>query len=62
MSAMHDWTKSGWFITANRDMQVLVGADRHAENSINYITKDDKKVITIHHHTQQTKLTMHLII
>ena len=39
---MHDWTKSGWFITANRDMQVLVGGDRHAENSINYITKDDK--------------------
>ena len=40
--AMHDWTKSGWFITANRDMQVLVGADRYAENSSNYITKDDK--------------------
>ena len=40
--AMHDWTKSGWFITANRDMQVLVGADRFSENSSSYITKDEK--------------------
>ena len=28
VQAMHDWTKSGWYITANRDMQVLVGSDR----------------------------------
>ena len=26
--AMHDWTKSGYILTANRDMQVLVGSDR----------------------------------
>ena len=26
--AMDDWLKSGWYILANRDMDVLVGQDR----------------------------------
>ena len=41
--AMHDWTKSGWYIVSNRDMRVLVGADHESANSTNYITGDTKK-------------------
>tara|TARA_Y100000114_G_scaffold121014_1_gene116082 strand:- start:1178 stop:2023 length:846 start_codon:yes stop_codon:yes gene_type:complete len=41
--AMHDWTKSGWYIVSNRDMRVLVGHDREAgKNSTNYLTQDEQ--------------------
>ena len=39
--AMHDWTKSGWYITTNRDIQVLVGSDRESVGVNKFITKDE---------------------
>ena len=38
--AMHDWLKSGWYIVANRDMEVLVGQDREGLADENYVTRD----------------------
>jgi len=38
--AMHDWLKSGWYILANRDMEILVGQDREGLADENYITRD----------------------
>ena len=38
--AMHDWLKSGWYILANRDIEVLVGQDREGLSNENFITLD----------------------
>ena len=38
--AMHDWLKSGWYILANRDIEVLVGQDREGLSNENFITRD----------------------
>ena len=41
--AMHDWTKSGWYLLANRDIEVLCGSDRMALSNENFTTKDTTK-------------------
>ena len=33
--AMHDWTKSGWYLLANRDIEVLCGSDRESLSNEN---------------------------
>ena len=38
--AMHDWTKSGWYLLANRDIEVLVGSDRESLSDENFATRD----------------------
>ena len=38
--AMDDWLKSGWYILANRDIEVLVGQDREGLSNENFITRD----------------------
>ena len=38
--AMDDWLKSGWYILANRDMEVLVGQDRDGLSNENFTTRD----------------------
>tara|TARA_B100001248_G_scaffold128044_1_gene95961 strand:- start:96 stop:995 length:900 start_codon:yes stop_codon:yes gene_type:complete len=38
--AMHDWTKSGWYLLANRDIEVLCGSDRMSLSDENFTTKD----------------------
>lgn len=38
--AMHDWTKSGWLLCSNRDMEVLVGSDRDSLSNENFATRD----------------------
>ena len=37
--AMHDWTKSGWYLLANRDMEILCGSERDF-TSTKFATKD----------------------
>ena len=37
---MHDWTKSGWYLLANRDIEVLCGADRESLSNENFTTSD----------------------
>ena len=37
--AMHDWTKSGWYLLANRDMEILCGSERDS-TSTKFATKD----------------------
>ena len=37
--AMHDWTKSGWYLLANRDMEILCGSERDL-TSTKFATKD----------------------
>ena len=37
--AMHDWTKSGWYLLANRDMEVLCGSERDL-TSTKFATRD----------------------
>ena len=41
--AMHDWTNSGWYLLANRDIEVLCGSDRMALSNENFTTKDTTK-------------------
>ena len=38
--AMHDWTKSGWYLLANRDIEVLCGSDRDSLSDDNFATRD----------------------
>ena len=38
--AMHDWTKSGWYLLANRDIEVLCGSDRESLSNENFTTND----------------------
>ena len=38
--AMHDWTKSGWYLLANRDIEVLCGSDRDRVSDENFTTRD----------------------
>ncbi len=38
--AMHDWTKSGWYLLANRDIEVLCGSDRESLSDENFTTRD----------------------
>ena len=42
LSAMHDWTKSGWYLLANRDIEVLCGSDRESLSNENFTTRELK--------------------